>query len=160
MVWILGISGYYHDSAAALVIPDHELGDPVAAAAGYAEILGSVFVGRDGVVAPDLVVLGIGDDGHTASLFPGTDALDERDAIYTANWVGSLDTWRLTATFPLLWSARTVAFLVAGSGKASVLAEIIEGAIPYPAQEVAAGAADVVWLLDADAASQLRNRPR
>jgi 6-phosphogluconolactonase len=144
---------------ASMVIPDFAIGEPAAAASAYLQTLDSVFVERNGGAAPDLVLLGIGDDGHTASLFPSTPALDEVDRGYVANWVTTKDTWRLTATYPLLWSARHVAFLVAGEAKAAVLAEILAGA-DYPAAQVAAGAADVTWLVDEAAASRLTNRPR
>lgn len=142
-----------------LVAPD-PVGDPHEEAARYEAALAEIWVERDGVVAPDLVLLGIGDDGHTASLFPDTDALHVRDRNYVANRVVSKNTWRLTATMPLLWSARKLAFLVAGEGKAAVLERILEGDAPYPAQQVAAGAADVTWFVDAAAASRLRKTPR
>ena len=67
-----------------------------------------------------LILLGMGDDGHTASLFPGTDALDVTDRSYVANWVAAKDDWRLTATLPLLWSAQRTVFLVTGDAKAEL----------------------------------------
>lgn len=144
---------------AAMVIPDFGIGDPAAAAQAYLETLDGVFVERNGATAPDLVLLGIGDDGHTASLFPGTAALDEAQPGYVANWVAAKDTWRLTATYPLLWSARHVAFLVSGTGKAAVLADIL-GNGDYPAARVARGAANVTWLVDEAAAGKLTTLPR
>jgi 6-phosphogluconolactonase len=138
------------------VAPDTAFGDPAAAATAYSAALDDIF--NDG--RPDLVLLGIGDDGHTASLFPGTEALDIVDGSYLANWVPQMDTWRLTASLPLLWSAREVVFLAQGSGKAGVLAQIIDGQHPYPAQRVAAGADNVLWMLDAAAAAKLRSVPR
>ena len=65
----------------------------------------------------DLLLLGMGPDGHTASLFPGTDALDERERLFTANRVPQLDTWRITATLPLINASRRVVFLVQGVTK-------------------------------------------
>ncbi len=143
-----------------LLAPDTAFGDPHEAARRYAAQLAEVFhEGR-----PDLVLLGIGDDGHTASLFPGTEALavtdTNSDRTYLANWVETKDTWRLTASFPLLWRAREIVFLVQGEGKSGVLAEIVDRHHPYPAQQVAAGAAQVRWLVDAAAASRLRSAPR
>jgi 6-phosphogluconolactonase len=135
--------------------PDTAFGDPGEAAAHYAEGLATAF--HDG--RPDLVLLGIGDDGHTASLFPGTEALTAGGA-YLATWVEQKQTWRLTASMPLLWSAREIVFLVQGENKAGVLAEIIDNDRPYPAQQVAAGAGNVRWMVDAAAAAQLRSVPR
>ncbi len=131
--------------------PDTSLATPRDAAAAYTEILPS----------PGLVLLGIGDDGHTASLFPHTDGLrDTRDA-YIANWVGQKDTWRLTATFSLLDRADHIVFLVAGAEKADRIKEIIDLDIAHPAQRVASRAKLVTWMLDEDAAAQLSShRPR
>ena len=100
-------------------------------------------------------MLGMGDDGHTASLFPETDALEVTDRDYVANWVESKQTWRLTATFPALWAADRIVFMVTGANKAEVVREIIEDEVAYPAQRVAAGADDVLWLFDAAAASRI-----
>jgi 6-phosphogluconolactonase len=135
--------------------PDTAFGKPGEAAAHYADTLATAFYeGR-----PDLVLLGMGDDGHTASLFPGTDALTA-EGVYLATWVEQKQTWRLTASMPLLRSARELVFLVQGESKAGVLAEIIDGDRPYPAQQVAAGAGNVRWMVDAAAAAQLRSVPR
>lgn len=108
---------------------------------------------------PGLVFLGLGDDGHTASLFPKTDALELTRPGYVANWIESKDSWRLTATMPLLWSADHLVFLATGPGKASVLSAILDRGILYPAARVAAGAANVTWLLDEAAASELKPLP-
>lgn len=138
------------------VAPDTAFGDPAAAASSYSAALDRI-LHED---RPDLVLLGIGDDGHTASLFPDTAALDVGDGNYVANWVPQKDTWRLTASLPLLWSAREIVFLVQGSGKAGVLSQIIDDHHPYPAQLVASGADSVRWMIDAAAASQLSSVPR
>ncbi len=128
-----------------------ELGDPERAAADYeATLAGAMAGGR-----PDVVLLGIGDDGHTASLFPGDDALDETERHYVATWVASKEAWRLTATLPLLAAARQVMFLVTGSGKAGAVAAILRDAEPLPARRVAEAAEDVTWFLDAAAATHL-----
>ena len=103
---------------------------------------------------PDLVLLGLGDDGHTASLFPDTLALTADRRWYVANYVDKLDTWRLTATFPLLNVAREIFFLVAGANKAERMAEVMDGAA-YPATVVAQGPSNVTWLLDEAAARLL-----
>lgn len=71
----------------------------------------------------DLVLLGLGDDAHTASLFPGTKALDEQDRWVVANEVPQHDTWRITMSYPLLNAAQQVWFLVAGAGKADAVTQ-------------------------------------
>lgn len=135
---------------AQLITPDTTLADPGESAAAYQRLLGSEF--DDG---PDVVLLGIGDDGHTASLFPGTEALGYKDAGYVANWVDEFGTWRLTATAPLLHQSDQLVFLVVGAGKAEALRRILVDEEPLPARVVADGASDVIWLLDAEAATLL-----
>ncbi|MDH3426159.1 MAG: 6-phosphogluconolactonase [Acidimicrobiia bacterium] len=125
--------------------------DPQAAAADYNVKLSSIF----GDSQPTVILLGLGDDGHTASLFPNTDALDERIALFVSNWVEEKQTWRLTATMPLLWRASHLAFLVSGESKAGVMAQILQGGSGLPAEAVADGANQVTWFLDSAAASQL-----
>ena len=100
---------------------------------------------------PDLILLGMGDDGHTASLFPGTPALDEGSRWIVANDVPQQGETRLTSTFPLLWSARQVLFLVTGAGKAGALRDSFEG--KTPAGQVGEGNAEVEWHVDTAAAS-------
>lgn len=102
---------------------------------------------------PDLVMLGLGEDGHTASLFPGTAAVDERQRWYVANHVPQLGEDRLTATFPLLWSARLLMVVVVGAKKAVALKDSFEK--ETPAGRLAEGDAVVEWYVDQDAASLL-----
>jgi 6-phosphogluconolactonase len=132
------------------IAPDTTLEDPAIAAGIYETILSDELVN-----GPDVVLLGIGDDGHTASLFPGTDAVAVDRPGYVANWVPRLDTWRLTATIPLLQQAANIVFLVSGAAKAGVLRRILVDDEPFPAGLVSSGAADGTWLLDAAAASKL-----
>jgi 6-phosphogluconolactonase len=134
---------------AKVAAPDYSLGDPHAAAAAYANTV------RPALLTPGLVLLGMGEDGHTASLFPGTDALDVSDRSYVANWVAAKNAWRLTATLPLLWSARRTVFLVTGQSKADVVADVLSGRGDYPAGRVGRGAHNTTWLFDAAAASRL-----
>ncbi len=101
------------------------------------------------------MLLGLGDDGHTASLFPGTSALGETVRDYVANWVEGKDSWRLTATPALLARADRLMFLVAGKAKAKAVKEILEEDTDLPAAIVSRAAADPVWMLDRAAATQL-----
>jgi 6-phosphogluconolactonase len=105
----------------------------------------------------DLVLLGMGGDGHTASLFPFTAALDEQKRWVTANDVPQLNARRLTVTYPVLNAAASVVFLVTGVGKAKVLREVLQG--PHdprrlPSQAVRP-AGSLHWFVDHSAASQL-----
>ncbi len=128
------------------------LGGPLSApesAAAYDMMLRTLHEKRP----PDLIMLGMGDDGHTASLFPGTLALGERDRWYVANDVPQVDEERLTATYPLLWSANILMVLVAGAGKARALAEALQGRMP--AGKLGEGHAEVEWYADREAASRL-----
>ena len=132
-------------------LPTH-LESPAEAADNYEEVFAEVFGSE---VKADLVILGLGPDGHTASLFPGTDALDEYERLYVANWVPEQETWRLTATYRLLHEAHKVIFLVTGKSKAQVVAEILNEGVDHPAHRAMEGMADVTWFLDDAAASEL-----
>ena len=133
-----------------LIAPDTTLPTPAAAATAYGD---EVIPALTDPATRSIVMLGMGDDGHTASLFPGTVAVGNTSVSYVANFVPQHDTWRLTATFPLLATADVVLFLVSGEAKASMIAEIHAGA-DYPAARVTARER-VVWMLDEQAASQL-----
>jgi 6-phosphogluconolactonase len=95
----------------------------------------------------DLILLGLGDDGHTASLFPGTAALGETTQRVVANFVPKFNIWRLTFTFPLINQARKVCFLVDANKNAKLLKQILEGDQQYPATRVSPTAGDVTWIL-------------
>jgi 6-phosphogluconolactonase len=103
-----------------------EAGDWAEAARRYEAVLRrEVPAGLDGVPALDLALLGMGDDGHVASLFPGTDALEETRALVVANVVPRLRTTRLTVTWPILAAAREVWLLVTGANKAERVVEAL-----------------------------------
>lgn len=106
----------------------------------------------------DLILLGLGPDGHTASLFPGTAALREKSRLVVANWVEKLKTNRLSFTLPVLNAARCVAFLVSGTDKAAVLKTVLEENAPaeqFPAKLVNPSSGKLIWFLDRAAASSL-----
>lgn len=106
----------------------------------------------------DLILLGMGPDGHTASLFPGTAGLQEKNRIVIANWVEKLKTYRLSFTFPVLNAAACVTFLVSGTDKADVLKGVLEESAPgapYPASLVNPEHGKLIWFLDRAAASGL-----
>lgn len=106
----------------------------------------------------DLILLGLGADGHTASLFPGTPALDERSRLVTANHVPSLGADRITMTYPLLNAARRILFVVAGSEKAAAVRAVLQpdpDAPVLPARLVRPEDGKVIWVLDRAAAGGL-----
>jgi 6-phosphogluconolactonase len=133
--------------------------DASAAANAYEETLRKFFaIGPKGVPQFDLILLGLGPDGHTASLFPSSAALHEKSRLVVANWVEKLKTSRITLTLPVLNAARCVAFLVSGTDKAPALHEVLEGTAPadqYPAKLVQPTDGKLIWLIDRAAASEL-----
>lgn len=106
----------------------------------------------------DLVFLGMGADGHTASLFPETAALQVTDRIAVANFVAKLDVWRITLTAQTINQASNVIFLVAGEDKAASLKEVLEGEYQpekYPSQLIKPASGSLLWMTDEAAASLL-----
>ncbi len=131
---------------------------PGEAAAAYEQELRDFFGTSDRPPSFDLILLGLGEDGHTASLFPETAALDVTDRWVVANPVIKLETTRLTLTVPVINAARAVTFLVAGQGKAGALEEVLEGeADPraYPAKFICLESGDLTWMVDRAAANSL-----
>lgn len=127
--------------------------EPEAAAKDYDGQLAVFFHLNDhGWPRFDLVFLGLGDDGHTASLFPGSSALSDVSSRVVANWVEKLQTFRITLTFPVLNHAANVVFLVSGESKAQILSAVLSpGARKYPAQGVQPEDGRLRWLADRDA---------
>lgn len=119
------------------------------------EIRAVLGAGDDGRPVFDLILLGMGPDGHTASLFPGTTALEVKDRIVAPNFVEKFETWRLTFTYPLLDAARTVMFLVQGADKKERVREVLSGTSSLPAARVHPAVGQIIWMLDAAAASGL-----
>lgn len=133
-----------------LLAPDTSGDDPAQAAMAYGDKIAPLLMDDD---TRSITMLGMGTDGHTASLFPGTKGIEDGSTSYVANFVPQLGTWRITATFGLLAQSDVVVFLVSGEAKAAKVAEIAAGA-DYPAAHVTAGER-VVWLLDEAAAAAL-----
>ncbi len=138
------------------------IADEKLAAEMYATQLKTVFNEVDATPRFDLVFLGMGDDGHTLSLFPGTTAIRETERFAVANHVPKLDTTRLTLTAPLVNAAHLVAFLVGGAGKAETLARVLDGPIDIdllPSQIIRPTDGQLLWLVDEAAAANLARRP-
>jgi len=127
------------------------------AATKYENELRSVFSARAGEVPRfDLIMLGMGLDGHTASLFPGGAALKERVSLVSANWVEKFNSHRITFTYPLLNAAAEVMFVVGGADKADMLRNVLRGdptGQTYPAQDVRPVSGRLLWLVDGAAGS-------
>ena len=131
--------------------------EPADAATHYEETLHTYF--HDQLPRFDLILLGMGDDGHTASLFPGTEALNERERWVIPNHVVSAkQTWRITFTVPVINNAANVMFLIAGSGKAARLKQVVQGAYTpneLPSQLIKPNDGILIWAVDYAAASLL-----
>jgi 6-phosphogluconolactonase len=136
--------------------------DAAAVAEDYEKTLRKFFALEPGQFPRfDLILLGMGPDGHTASLFPGTAGLQEKSRLVIANWVEKMKTSRLTFTLPVLNAARCVAFLVSGTDKAAVLRTVLEEDVPaeqYPAKLVRPTDGKLIWLVDRAAASELSSK--
>ncbi len=137
-----------------------ELETASAIAEDYTQILHGFFGDSSNLSARfiprfDLIFLGMGADGHTASLFPFTPALLENEKIAVANRVDKLNTTRLTLTFPTINNARNVIFLVAGADKAASLQKVLRGEFEpekFPSQKVKPKNGELFWLIDKKAA--------
>lgn len=138
------------------IYPMNGANDPAAAARQYEAQLREFFAGQPPRL--DLILLGLGGDGHTASLFPGTPVLEEKTRWAAEVYVAEQGLHRVTLTAPLINQAALVVFLVAGGAKAGVLREVLHG--PYdpgrlPAQLIRPHHGELLWLIDLDAAAQL-----
>jgi 6-phosphogluconolactonase len=132
--------------------------DAAAAAAQYESELRNFFQLRPKEIPRfDLVLLGLGPDGHTASLFPGSEGLKERSRLVIANWVEKFKTHRLTLTFPVLNNAEEAMFLACGPDKADMVRQVLQdnNTPPFPAQQVQPEG-KLVWMLDEAAAASLK----
>src|ERR1700730_16921301 len=122
--------------------------DPQIAAQEYEDELGLLGTQRgEQIYRHDLILLGLGDDGHTASLFPGTAALEEINRRVVANFVPKFNAWRLTFTFPLINHARHVCFLVNAAKRIDLIERVMKGDAQYPAARINPTAGDLIWIL-------------
>ena len=122
--------------------------DPQIAAQEYENELGLLGTQRgEQIYRHDLILLGLGDDGHTASLFPGTTALEENIRRVVANFVPKLNAWRLTVTFPLINHARHVCFLANANKHAELIERVLSGDTQYPAARVNPSTGQLTWIL-------------
>jgi 6-phosphogluconolactonase len=142
---------------------DTEAETPQDAAERYEATLRDAFADAAGIPRFDLVLLGMGDDGHTASLFPGTAALAEVGPLAVANFVPKFDAVRLTLTAPVLNNGREILFLIGGPGKADTVEAVLDGPetpIDFPSQMIRPAQPDgkLRWLIDEDAAAKLSRR--
>jgi 6-phosphogluconolactonase len=132
--------------------------DALAAAADYEAQLRRFFALKPSEFPRfDLILLGVGPDGHTASLFPDSEALEEKTRLVVANWVAKFNTHRITFTFPVLNDANEVMFMATGTNKADMLHQILEGknTPPLPSQRVQPSEGKLLWMLDEAAAAKL-----
>ena len=122
--------------------------DPQIAAQEYEDELNALAAERgEPMYRHDLILLGLGEDGHTASLFPGTTALEETTRRVAANFVPKLDAWRLTFTLPLINDARHVLFLVGASKSPQLIERVLAGDQQFPAARVNPMAGAVTWMI-------------
>lgn len=146
------------DIPAAHVHPIKIEADANSSAARYESELHDFYMDEE--VPPfDLVMLGLGEDGHTASLFPHTGALEVTDSWVVANWVDKLQSYRITLTAPAINAAANVMILVTGANKAPAVSAVLNGPVQqqsWPAQLIKPEAGTLTWLLDSPAASLLR----
>jgi 6-phosphogluconolactonase len=122
--------------------------DPSLAAQEYQAQLDLVAAQHgESIYRHDMILLGLGEDGHTASLFPGTTALEEMSRRVVANFVPKLNSWRLTFTFSLIAQARRICFLVNANKQKGLIEKVLDGDQEYPAARVRAVDGEVVWIL-------------
>jgi 6-phosphogluconolactonase len=124
-----------------------EIDPPVAAHEYHEELAARARKAGEEIYRHDLMLLGMGDDGHTASLFPGTAALDETQQSVVANFVPKFNSWRLTSTFPLLNESRQICFMLNASKHVDLIERVLQGDTQYPAARVHPSTGKVTWIL-------------
>lgn len=122
--------------------------DPQIAAQQYQDELDLLAAQRGEIIyRHDLILLGLGDDGHTASLFPGTAALNETQRKVVANFVPKFNTWRLTFTYPLIAQARDICFLANANKQPQMIEQVLAGDMQYPAARIAPASGNLTWII-------------
>jgi 6-phosphogluconolactonase len=132
--------------------------DPARAADAYGKLLAAELPAAEGPPRLDFVLLGLGPDGHTASLFPGTAAVEETRRPVVANHVPKLGEWRITLTLPVLNAARRAVFLVVGEEKRDIVAAVLKNeqrSPSLPASLVRPSDGSLIWVLDEAAAAAI-----
>jgi 6-phosphogluconolactonase len=136
-----------------------ELHSASAAAIAYENELKRFFVLQTGEIPRlDLIFLGMGNDGHIASLFPHSEALQKKERLVAAPWVAKLDTYRITLTLPVINNAACIIFLIQGSNKAEMLKRVLTSPLQpdfLPAQAIQPVAGELIWLADQAAAARI-----
>lgn len=137
-----------------------EIGDADEAAHEYEQTLVQFFkLSKGQLPSFDLVLLGMGSDGHTASIFPNSNVINEKERLVVAPWIEKLKSYRITLTPPVLNNAASVTFLVSGAEKANALREVLEGDYRpecFPAQIIKPKTGKTLWLADREAAQLLK----
>lgn len=131
---------------------------PDVAAERYERLIREVSGVQEGVPAFDLIFVGMGDDGHTLSLFPGTAAVNLKDGLTLAHYVDKLNSTMVTFTRTLANAAKKVVFLVGGTGKADTLHAVLDGPVDvnaYPSQVIRPESGNLLWVIDEPAAAKL-----
>lgn len=132
--------------------------DPHVSAERYARLIHEISGTETGIPVFDLIFLGMGDDGHTLSLFPDTDAIRDTESLTIAHRVAKLDAMRVTFGPALANAAKKVVFLAGGAGKASMLHQVLDGdeqVDTLPSQVIRPAQGSLLWLIDADASTEL-----
>jgi 6-phosphogluconolactonase len=127
--------------------------DPAAVASEYEQTI--IDATKQTLPRLDLIFLGLGTDGHTASIFPGSEVLNEKERLVAAPYVEKFKSYRITMTLPLLNNGASIVFLVSGAEKAEIVKAVLQGEHKYPAQAVNPHQGELIWMLDKDAASKL-----
>lgn len=138
----------------------HGEDEPHAAAAAYDERLARSLPQEEGGWRLDLLLLGLGPDGHVASLFPETDILGKHKALAAAVYVPKLESWRVSLTLPVINHAAHTMLLVSGAGKAEIVRRVLQGAPAGLPIQMIRPRGSMEWFLDADAAARLDEESR